>query len=151
MRAHSTARLTGGRARVVAVLSDLATWPAWLDVVASARPEAGAAPPAWQTRLGLRVGPLSLGVTVRMVLVHASPESLRFERIEQDGRADHSAVVIAVAIRPVDDDGHQCDADLDLVVDKRIPLLDLQREVDRRAALSRARLQPLIDSGAITD
>lgn len=147
MRAEAETVLQATPDRVFAVLADLATWPAWLDVVARAEPDGTR---AWRVRLGLSFGPASVGYDVRMVRVTASPapdgreqtDRLRFERDEGDGRDDHSMVVIDVGLVAT---GARTTATLMLAIDKRIPLLDLQRQLDRRAARATRRLQRLLD------
>ena len=144
MRANAEALLEAEPARAFAVLADLATWPAWLDVVARAVPDGvdsdGVA--AWRVRLGLSLGPASVGYDVRMVRVIALPEQVRFERHESDGRTDHSSVVIDVRLVET---GGLTRATVSLAIDKRIPMLDLQRQLDRRAARATPRLQRLLD------
>ena len=84
--------------RVVAVLADLGTYPAWLGIVASADPEP-APPPgpteAWSVELVGRVGPFRRTKRVRMVRTALDPIEgrVRFERREQDGRT-HNAWVL---------------------------------------------------------
>jgi hypothetical protein len=117
---------------VAAVVGDLATWPLWLDVVRRAVP-AGA--DAWAVRLGLRLGPLEVGRDLRMKRVGP----LRFERDEPG----HSAVVIDVDLRPARD--AEVELTLVLRIEKRIPLVDLGRELRRRAGEATGRLQALVD------
>ena len=156
--AHDELRLLeAAPSQVVAVLADLATWPAWLDVVTRVDLDGVA---AWRVRLGLSFGPASVGYDVRMVRVTAVPgpagpggheqgpagpgpcEQLRFERQERDGRSDHSMVVIDVRLVAT---GQLTRATVHLEIDKRIPMLDLQRQLDRRAASATRRLQQLLD------
>jgi uncharacterized protein YndB with AHSA1/START domain len=140
VRAEAETVLQAAPDRVFAVLADLGTWPAWLDVVARSEPDG---PRAWRVRLGLSIGPASVGYDVRMVRVVAVPgEQLRFERDERDGRDNHSMVVIEVDLVAT---GTCTTSTLKLEVDKRIPLLDLQRQLDRRAARATRRLQRLLD------
>jgi hypothetical protein len=68
-------------------------------------------------------------------------DRLRFERRERDGRHDHSAVVIDVAVTPFPTFVR---IDLSLVVDKRLPFVDLQRELDRRSTRTVAALTALV-------
>ena len=145
VRADAEAVLEAGPDRAFAVLADLATWPAWLDVVARADPDGTGADgtAAWRVRLGLSLGPASIGYDVRMVRVIAThAEQLRFERDENDGRSDHSKVVIDVRLVAA---GALTRANVGLEIDKRIPMLDLQRQLDRRAAGATRRLQRLLD------
>lgn len=139
MRATAAADVRGEPARVVAVLADLGTWPRWLDVVLQATPEPGTVA-AWRARLGLRVGPVALGYDVRLVRTVADPAHLRFERRELDG-AEHSPVVLDVRLAPAGDAVH---VRLDAEIAKRIPLLDLQRELDRRGPGAVAKLEALV-------
>ena len=141
--------LEAGPDRVFAVLADLGTWPAWLDVVVRAEPDGEG---AWRVRLGLSFGPASVGYDVRMVRVPAPVPndpggrehcaSLRFERDESDGRKDHSMVVIDVRLVAT---GMVTRATLTLEIDKRIPMLGLQRQLDRRTARATRQLQRLLD------
>jgi hypothetical protein len=126
---------------VRAVVADLTTWPSWLDVVTDAVADG---PAAWRTRLGLRLGPVSFGRAVRLALVGDAPDALRFERVETDGRTDHSPVVLDVALADLGDG--TVALDLDVLVGKRVPLLDLQKELDRRARRATERLQALVDA-----
>lgn len=125
--------------QVWAAVSDLGTWPRWLDVVTRAVPDGDR---AWRVRLGLRLGPLDLGYDVRMATVEAvRPGRLRFERDEADGRDDHSPVVLDVSLAR---SGEATAVTLEVTVDKRIPLLDLGRELRRRASRSVARLEEVV-------
>ena len=142
VHAVSRVRLRADPAAVRAVLADLSTWPEWLDVVTASQPEPGGRPPAWKTRLGFKVGPVELGTDVRLELVEDSPRHLRFERREDDGRDDHSVVVLDVTLDP---DGEAVDVGLEVVVGKQIPFLDLQRELDRRRERTVVALQELVD------
>ena len=87
-----------------AVVSNLATYPQWLDIVSRAEPvepvdsDGG---PAWSIDLRGQIGPLRRSKRLRMVrTVGESPTAIRFERREHDGRA-HSPWVLAGAISPV--------------------------------------------------
>jgi hypothetical protein len=180
VRAETETVLEAAPSQVVAVLADLATWPAWLDVVVRAEPDGRG---AWRVRLGLSFGRASVGYDVRMVRVTAPPglvgpeghkqspagseghkqspagseghnqspagseghkqsARLRFERDEADGRDGHSMVVIDVGLVST---GARTTATLRIEIDKRIPLLDLQRQLDRRAEGATRRLQRLLD------
>jgi hypothetical protein len=70
VRAKAEAVLEAAPGRAFAVLADLGTWPAWLDVVTRVDPDGVA---AWRVRLGLSFGPASVGYDVRMVRVTAVP------------------------------------------------------------------------------
>ena len=80
---------------VVEVLSDLSTYPAWNDLVASAEPVEridGDFGPAWSTTLKAKVGPFSRSKQLRFVRdLFESDESVGkanicFSRRELDGR-----------------------------------------------------------------
>lgn len=83
--------------RVWAVVSDLATYPRWLDIV----PKALAQPDgSWQVDLRGRLGPFARSKRLRMVrTVAAEPTSAVFERRELDGR-QHSAWVLRAEVAP---------------------------------------------------
>ena len=139
MHAAVTATVRAEPGEVWDVVADLATWPLWLDVVTRAVPDGDG---AWRARLGFRVGPVDLGYDVRMVLVEAvRPGRLRFERVEVDGRDDHSAVTLDVTLART---GEVTEITLDATVAKRILLLDLGRELRRRSSRSVARLEEVV-------
>lgn len=82
---------------VIDLLSDLANYPHWLDVVSDAQP---AAPiptdgdnPAWMVTLTAKVGPFARSKRLRMVRTEhttdTEPAVIRFQRGEADGR-DHA-------------------------------------------------------------
>jgi hypothetical protein len=145
VRAEAEAVLEAEPRRVFAVLADLATWPAWLDVVTRAEPDGADADGvvAWRVRLGLALGPVSVGYDVRMARVITDPgERVRFERDERDNRSDHSMVVIDVRLMAT---GDLTRATVSIEIEKRIPMLDLQQQLDRRAARATRRLQRLLE------
>ncbi|MBW3555420.1 MAG: hypothetical protein KY454_00630 [Actinobacteria bacterium] len=91
---------------VLGVLQDLATYPEWLSIVASAVPEPPGAQdegPAWLMELVARIGPISRRKRVRMVrtLNDWDTGEVRFERREDDGR-DHSAWILAGRAAPAE-------------------------------------------------
>ena len=73
--------------RVFQALADLATYPHWLTIVATAAPEPST-DDTWSVELAGRIGPFTRKKWVRMVRTHADAEArtVRFERQEQDGR-----------------------------------------------------------------
>lgn len=74
------------------LVSDLATYTKWLDIVARAVPaDAGGDEPAWTVDLRGRLGPFARSKRLRMVRTrHDAPNGVVFEREERDGRS-HSA------------------------------------------------------------
>ncbi len=91
---------------VVDVLSDLATYPAWNDLVASAEPVVGQSHdlgPAWITTLTAKVGPFARSKQLRFVRDtlttddQSAETTIRFLRNEVDGR-DHAAWTMEVTV-----------------------------------------------------
>jgi hypothetical protein len=83
-----------------AVVSDLGTYPRWLDIVPRAdavEPAAGDPGPAWSVDLRGQLGPLRRSKRIRMVRTAAQPELVVFERRELDGRS-HSDWVLRAGI-----------------------------------------------------
>ncbi len=82
--------------RVLEIVSDLATYPEWLELVSAADRAPGEttdAGPAWFITLKAKVGPFSRSKRLRMVRTNQDDTSVRFERFEVD-RRDHSAWVM---------------------------------------------------------
>lgn len=87
---------------VWAVVSDLATYPRWLDIVPRAVPTADG---AWTVDLRARLGPFARSKRLRMVRSEAvEPTVAVFEREERDGR-EHSAWVLRAEVEAVDGGG----------------------------------------------
>lgn len=83
--------------RVWAVVSDLGTYPTWLDIVARAVP---AGDGAWSVDLRGRLGPFARSKRLRMArTVAEAPTSVVFERRELDGR-EHSPWVLEASVAP---------------------------------------------------
>lgn len=80
-------------------LADLATYPAWLTLVTGAEPDG---PDAWLVTLRARLGPLARSKRLRMVRTELLDHSVRFERVETDGR-DHAEWVLTATLDPVAD------------------------------------------------
>lgn len=81
--------------QLFAVVSDLTTYPDWLDVVDSVEP---AGDDAWFVTLRARIGPFARSKRLRMVRnPNTEPSAVRFERAETDGR-DHSAWVLSAVV-----------------------------------------------------
>jgi len=81
---------------IVRTLGDLATYPAWLDLVTAAQPDGDE---AWLVTLRARLGPLARSKRLRMVRTHIDESSVRFERAETDGR-DHAPWVLTASMKP---------------------------------------------------
>lgn len=84
------------------VVSDLETYPKWLEVVSAVEPsdaDDGDPGPAWNVTLRGPVGRFARSKRLRMVRVssdEAAPHSVRFERRELDGR-EHSEWIMTGA------------------------------------------------------
>ena len=77
------------------VVSDLGTYPEWLDIVARAVPAGDA---AWTVDLRGRVGPFARSKRLRMARTLAqAPNNVLFEREELDG-SEHSAWVLRAGL-----------------------------------------------------
>lgn len=102
MDLDATAELEVAQAPVVEALADLASYPHWLSIVGAAAP---AAPhpddvgPAWAVELIGRIGPFTKTKRVRMVRAAHDPDAgtVRFERVEHDGRAHNVWVLTGEA------------------------------------------------------
>lgn len=86
------------------VVSDLGSYPRWLDIVPRAEPVDavdGDPGPAWSVDLRGQIGPLRRSKRLRMVRTVATPDELVvFERREVDGRAHSDWVLRATLERP---------------------------------------------------
>lgn len=89
--------------RVVGALEDLATYPHWLTIVGAAEPAPAhpddQARPAWWVDLVGRVGPFRRTKRVRMVrtVLDRPAGTVRFERVEHDGRSHNTWILTAEA------------------------------------------------------
>lgn len=104
------------RAELAAVLADLGTYPAWLEVVhtvEAAPAVAGDAGPAWYITLRAQIGRLARSKRLRVVRTVASDERVRFERSEADERTHAQWVMDATII----DRGPGAEADFTLRYD----------------------------------
>jgi len=79
-----------------AVVSDLGTYPHWLDVVDAAE-EVPDTPETWVVTLKARVGPFARSKRLRMVRTELTETSVRFDRQELDGK-DHSRWTLEAAV-----------------------------------------------------
>jgi len=81
------------------VVSDLGTYPRWLDIVSAARPVPGR-DATWDVDLRAQLGPFRRIKRLRMRRsVADEPTHVRFERHEEDGRS-HSSWVMDARITP---------------------------------------------------
>jgi len=85
-------------------MSDLATYPDWLDLVTEVEPATGdGSQPAWHVTLKARVGPFARSKRLRIVRSAerfdgaTNAGTVRFERAENDGR-DHAPWIMDVAV-----------------------------------------------------
>lgn len=97
-----TASIAAEPDRLAAIVSDLGTYPEWLELVTSADPtdEAqGDVGPAWLVTLRARVGPFARSKKLRMMqqTPAGSADPARFVRNETDGR-DHSAWILEAQV-----------------------------------------------------
>ena len=97
-----TAPVAASPLRVAAIISDLATYPNWLDLVTAAEPSASDEDrPVWLVTIRAKVGPFARSKKLRMVRTVATDSgaasSFRFERQEIDDR-DHSAWILDAAV-----------------------------------------------------
>lgn len=109
------------QAELYRVVSDLATYPEWLELVDRVEPEPvgdgdGDGEPAYLVTLRARIGPLARSKRLRMVRTVADGRRVRFERRELDGR-DHSAWVLSAEVGPRDDEPHRSEVTVDLRYD----------------------------------
>lgn len=125
-----------------AVVSDLATYPRWLEIVPRAEPAApddGDLGPAWSVDLRGQLGPLRRSKRLRMVRTVAAPgELVVVERRELDDRT-HSDWILRARIGPgVAADVTRLTMELHYGGSMWMPLLDrlLAEEIER----SRGRL-----------
>ena len=80
------------------LVSDLATYPRWLDIVPRAVPADDGAEPSWTVDLRGRLGPFARSKRLRMVRTrNDAPTAVVFERQERDGRS-HSAWTLSADV-----------------------------------------------------
>jgi ribosome-associated toxin RatA of RatAB toxin-antitoxin module len=83
-------------------VNDLGRYPQWLSIVSWAEVvSADGEAQAWAVELRAKVGPLARSKKLRMERVADTPDHVRFERRETDGR-DHSSWVLDGEIEPLD-------------------------------------------------
>lgn len=104
-----------------AVVSDLTTFPDWIELVHRVEPisndgTASGVRPQWWVTLRAQIGPFARSKRLRMArTVHQPPGpdqvgQVRFDRAENDGR-DHAPWTMEVTVAPVDDGAHRSRAD----------------------------------------
>lgn len=116
------------------VVSNLGTYPSWLDIVervATAEELPGDAGPAWTVDLRAQVGPFRRSKRLRMVRTLWSDGRVRFERREPPGRG-HSPWVLDARVDRVDG-GAELTMHLHYGGSLWVPLLDrlLSDEIER--------------------
>jgi hypothetical protein len=102
MDVNTYANITADRSAIFDAIADLATYPEWLQIVASAdrvAPHDGDVGDAWSVVLVGRLGPLRKTKRVRMVRTVCDRETgaVRFERVERNGREHNTWVLTATA------------------------------------------------------
>lgn len=126
------------------VVSDLGTYPEWLDIVGRADPDeadGGDPGPAWSVDLRGQLGPLRRSKRLRMVRASSETDRLVvFERRELDGRV-HSDWVMRARVDPASY-GSTLEMHLHYGGSMWMPLLDrlLAEEIER----SQSRLLALL-------
>jgi len=90
-------------AQLFEVVSDLETYPRWLDIVPRVVvAPGGEGPPAWTVDLRGRLGPFARSKRLRMVRTRLDePTTVVFERRERDGRS-HSPWLLEASVAPTD-------------------------------------------------
>ncbi len=118
-----TAAISAAPGRVLEIISDLTTYPHWLELVTEALPCPTATDfeelPAWLITLRAKIGPfarskrLRMGRTRRRAMPNGEGEAI-FERRELDAR-DHSSWVMQVTVRDRGDpDPNQSEIEISL-------------------------------------
>ena len=101
METTSSLILPASPADVFPVVADLGTTPRWLPLVHSVDV---AGDQAWWVELRASVGPFARSKRLRMVRVDHRPDaSVRFERVETDGRS-HAAWILRCELEQLDPD-----------------------------------------------
>lgn len=116
-----TANISAPTEKVTSVVSDLSTYPDWLDLVTAAATAATTDDrPAWLVTIRAKVGPFARSKKLRMVQTVAESSAdgatYRFERSEVDGR-DHSAWTLDIGVTSTTKCDSSCDVTMDLRYD----------------------------------
>lgn len=105
MKRNVTVSTDATQEQLFGVVSDLSTYPEWLDIVAgveTADPHDGDEGPAWNVTLRAQLGRFARSKKLRIVRIGASPnDSATFARRETDGR-DHASWDMRAAVTPTD-------------------------------------------------
>lgn len=105
------------QAELYGVVSDLSTYPDWLELVDRVEVDPTGDPdpdqPAHLVTLRARIGPFARSKRLRMVRTVADGSRVRFERRELDGR-DHSAWVLSAEVGPRHDEPYRSEVTIDL-------------------------------------
>jgi hypothetical protein len=100
------------QAELYRVVSDLGTYPDWLELVHRVEPDP-TDEPAHLVTLRARIGPFARSKRLRMVRTVADGSRVRFERRELDGR-DHSAWILSAEVGPRHDEPYRSEVTIDL-------------------------------------
>lgn len=126
---------------VHAVVADLGTYPAWLDIVSRVEPDGDA---AWSVDLEGRIGPLARSKRLRMVRVDDDRDGhVSFTRGERDDR-HHADWVLDATTQVVD--GDQSLLTMHLHYGGRLWLPVLERILQDEITRSRPRLVAYLDA-----
>lgn len=88
--------------QLLELVSDLSTYPNWLEIVPRAEPAGDGDRLAWMVDLRGRLGPLARSKRLRMVRTRCDESSAVFERQELDGRS-HSPWVLDASVAGTDE------------------------------------------------
>lgn len=100
MDVRASLETTGDASRLFALVSDLSSYPQWMDLVHRVEQ---VAVDAWEVELRAKVGPFARSKRLRMVRTVTEPDSLvKFERVEVDGRSHAEWVLTATIERSGD-------------------------------------------------
>ncbi len=128
---------------VYGVVSDLGTYPGWLDIVSAARPVPDR-DATWDVDLRAQLGPFRRIKRLRMQRTIAdAPGHVRFERHEEDGRS-HSAWVMDGRITPEGSDPRKVELVVTLNYSGALWVPMLERVLSDEIRRSRGRLAALV-------
>jgi len=124
MHQNVTAPVAAPVGHVASIIGDLATYPHWLDLVASSERDSNdEGRPAWLVTIRAKVGPFARSKKLRMAQtahdVAGGVSMFRFERRETDGR-DHSAWTLDASVGPRHSDATMSMVTMDLRYEGRL-------------------------------